>query len=162
MGLQQHYCNHYPFYPQLFLPFGSLKNFDRNLLRAGPAASISLERSCGWSLSELSWQCGDPVGDISVEVTKMSSEPFENRLESEKDELLLAGQERSSGWICTSTMARPRGSHFQIVINHWDQPAWQGYLPLHLTLWETITTLIVSIDVFWVNMEFLNCNRSKS
>ena len=49
-----------------------------------------------------------------------------------------------------------------LAINHWDQPGWQGSLPLHITLWETITSLIFSVDLFWVNMEFSNCNRSKS
>ena len=45
----------------------------------------------------------------------MSSEPLENRLESEKDELLLAGQERSSGWICTSTMTADRGLSLSLL-----------------------------------------------
>ena len=91
---------------------GTLKNFDRNLLRAGPAASLL--RSCGWSQSPL-----------SVEVTVRSvSEPPENLREPEEvgEESLaslarqsgarrpssllsfLAGQLRSRGCICTSTI----------------------------------------------------------
>ena len=105
------------------------------------------------------------MGDLSVELTKMSSEPLENRLESEKEELLLAGQERSRGWICTSTMARQISLSLTaalLVLSHWGEPAGPGYLALHITLWETITALILSVDLLGVNKEFVNCNRSKS
>ena len=49
-----------------------------------------------------------------------------------------------------------------LVLSHWGEPAGPGYLALHITLWETITALILSVDLLWVNKEFVNCNRSKS
>ena len=99
---------------------GTLKNFDRNLLRAGPAASLL--RSWGWSQSPL-----------SEEVTVRSvSEPPENLREPEEvgEESLaslarqsgarrpsslvsfLAGQLRSRGCICTSTILGPGAGHY--------------------------------------------------
>ena len=146
----------------LVSPFGSLKNFERNLFLAGPAGpalAISLERSWGCSLSEVSWYCGDPLGDRSVELTKMSSEPLEKRLESENDEVLLVGQERSSGWIWISTMSR-------VLTEHWcqsqDEELTWLTLPGKARYHCRHSLLLLSIDLIWLNMEFLNCKRSKS
>ena len=105
---------------------------DRKRFLAGPVSSLL--RSWTLSLSDSASSMGDPEGDLSVEVTVISSDPPENLRDSEYPleltgddsklvssavsflrhsgprsppspcEGFLAGHERSSGWICSSTM----------------------------------------------------------